>query len=180
MEPGNEIWEQFLNCRSNLGNSWFSPRFFSFSLNLLQLTVNVGSTKHGSMTQIPFDQLSKEFLKEFLSPLGTVERSLEVPGESKIEMSNMRDAENEQLLMPLSQAYTEWEQETERRGERKGERKVIESLFKVRFGKLDEQLSSLVPKILTLSPEDYARLLLQLSHLTREELLARFPASESK
>ena len=35
------------------------------------------------MTQIPFDQLAKEFLKEFLTPLGRAERSLEVPGESK-------------------------------------------------------------------------------------------------
>lgn len=35
------------------------------------------------MTRIPFDQLSKQFLQEFLTPLGTVERSLEVPGEPK-------------------------------------------------------------------------------------------------
>jgi hypothetical protein len=35
------------------------------------------------MTQIPFDQLAKEFLQELLTPLGTVERSFEVPGEPK-------------------------------------------------------------------------------------------------
>jgi hypothetical protein len=35
------------------------------------------------MTQIPFDQLAKEFLQELLTPLGNVERSFEVPGESK-------------------------------------------------------------------------------------------------
>lgn len=35
------------------------------------------------MTQIPFDQLSKQYLEEFLSPLGEVTRNLEVPGESK-------------------------------------------------------------------------------------------------
>ncbi|BAZ69601.1 hypothetical protein NIES4106_43740 [Fischerella sp. NIES-4106] len=35
------------------------------------------------MTRIPFDQLSKQFLEEFLTPLGKVERSLEVPGESR-------------------------------------------------------------------------------------------------
>jgi hypothetical protein len=35
------------------------------------------------MTQIPFDQLAKEFLQELLIPLGRVERSFEVPGEPK-------------------------------------------------------------------------------------------------
>ncbi|NJP11681.1 MAG: flagellar assembly protein H [Leptolyngbyaceae cyanobacterium RU_5_1] len=35
------------------------------------------------MTQIPFDQLAKEFLQELLTPLGQVERSFEVPGEPK-------------------------------------------------------------------------------------------------
>ena len=36
------------------------------------------------MTRIPFDQLSKQLLEEFLSPLGRVERSFEVPGESRL------------------------------------------------------------------------------------------------
>ncbi|PSB32320.1 DUF4351 domain-containing protein [Stenomitos frigidus] len=36
------------------------------------------------MTQIPFDQLAKEFLQELLTPLGTVERSFEVPGEPRL------------------------------------------------------------------------------------------------
>jgi hypothetical protein len=35
------------------------------------------------MTQIPFDQLSKQYLEEFLTPLGEVTRNLEIPGESK-------------------------------------------------------------------------------------------------
>ncbi len=35
------------------------------------------------MTQNPFDQLSKQFLEELLSPVGTVQRTLEVPGEPK-------------------------------------------------------------------------------------------------
>jgi uncharacterized protein YjeT (DUF2065 family) len=35
------------------------------------------------MTQVPFDQLSKQYLEEFLEPLETVQRNLEVLGESK-------------------------------------------------------------------------------------------------
>jgi hypothetical protein len=35
------------------------------------------------MTQTPFDQLSKQYLTEFLEPLGEVRRQYEVPGEAK-------------------------------------------------------------------------------------------------
>jgi hypothetical protein len=35
------------------------------------------------MTQTPFDQLAKQYLEEFLAPLGIVERQYEVPGEAK-------------------------------------------------------------------------------------------------
>ncbi len=35
------------------------------------------------MTRIRFDQLAKQYLEEFLEPLGIVQRNLEVPGESK-------------------------------------------------------------------------------------------------
>ena len=35
------------------------------------------------MTQTPFDAFSKEFLADLLAPFGTIERSFEVPGESK-------------------------------------------------------------------------------------------------
>ncbi|MCL6436127.1 MAG: hypothetical protein K6T90_18335 [Leptolyngbyaceae cyanobacterium HOT.MB2.61] len=35
------------------------------------------------MTQIPFDQLAKQYLEGFLEPLGVVQRNLEVPGEPK-------------------------------------------------------------------------------------------------
>ena len=35
------------------------------------------------MTQNPYDQLSKQLLEELLTPLGNVQRSLEIPGEAK-------------------------------------------------------------------------------------------------
>ncbi len=35
------------------------------------------------MTRTPFDQMSKQYLEEFLEPLGTVARQYEVPGEAK-------------------------------------------------------------------------------------------------
>ena len=35
------------------------------------------------MSRIRFDQLAKQYLEEFLEPLGTVQRNLEVPGKPK-------------------------------------------------------------------------------------------------
>jgi hypothetical protein len=57
-----------------------------------------------------------------------------------------------------------------------GQREIIENILKVRFGALDEQLASIVAHLLTLSPEEYTRLLLELS---REDLLIRFSQPES-
>jgi hypothetical protein len=35
------------------------------------------------MTQSPFDQLAKQYLEDFLTPIGSVERQYEIPGETK-------------------------------------------------------------------------------------------------
>lgn len=78
--------------------------------------------------------------------------------------------DEQELIMNLSQAYLEWEQKTLQQGQRQ----VVENLLKVRFGSLDQELSGIIELMLQLPPEEYSSLLLQLSHLSREELLARF------
>ncbi|WP_017747685.1 hypothetical protein [Scytonema hofmannii] len=88
-----------------------------------------------------------------------------------IEISGEIDEDERRLLMTLSQAYLEWEQQTELRGREQGQRLVVENLLKVRFGELDERLAGIIPSLLQLPTEQYTRLLLQLS---REELLAQF------
>ncbi len=50
---------------------------------MFQATISGAISFNSRMTQIPFDQLAKEFLQELLTPLGRVERSFEVPGEPK-------------------------------------------------------------------------------------------------
>ena len=35
------------------------------------------------MSQSPFDSLFKQYLEDFLAPIGTVERQYEIPGETK-------------------------------------------------------------------------------------------------
>jgi hypothetical protein len=64
----------------------------------------------------------------------------------------------------------------ERLAKEEGQREIIESILKVRFGALDEQLASIVDSLLALPPEEYTRLLLELS---REDLLTRFSQTKS-
>jgi hypothetical protein len=87
-----------------------------------------------------------------------------------IEITQEVDNEDEELIMIVSQAYQEWEQETKRQGIEQGQSISIENLLKARFGE-DQQLAQIIPLVLILPIEEYTPLLLQLS---REELLARF------
>ena len=96
-----------------------------------------------------------------------------------IEITGQLTTEEEQTLMALSQAYLEWEKQTVRRGLEQGleqglereRRSTIESVMKLRYGAIDEDLRSLIPQLMTLSNPDYMALLLQSS---RSELLAHF------
>ncbi|MCC5668390.1 hypothetical protein LC653_32185 [Nostoc sp. CHAB 5784] len=72
--------------------------------------------------------------------------------------------------MNLSQAYQQWEETTRQQGQRD----VVENLLRFRFGSVDEELSRVVDSLLQLTPDDFARVLLELSTLSREELLTRF------
>ncbi|MBX9254890.1 hypothetical protein H1Q63_13190 [Desmonostoc muscorum CCALA 125] len=86
--------------------------------------------------------------------------------------------EDRQLIMRLSPLYTqklaEATEQGVQQGVQQGQRVVVENLFKARFGELDEQLSAIIEPLLSLPPEQFSPLLLQLSQLSREELLARF------
>ncbi|MGI2905128.1 hypothetical protein [Tolypothrix sp. VBCCA 56010] len=77
--------------------------------------------------------------------------------------------------MNLSQAYLEWREATLQEGvqvgQKEGQRQVVENLLRVRFGSLDEELERVIEPLLQLPPQEYSRLLLELS---REELLIRF------
>lgn len=46
-------------------------------------TIVLLSLERRGMTQTPFDQMSKQYLEEVLTPFGIVQRQYEVPGESK-------------------------------------------------------------------------------------------------
>lgn len=103
-----------------------------------------------------------------------------------MEISNEIDVEDRELIMNLTPAYLEWERITELRGLERGKeigkeigkeqerRQIVENLLLARFGFIDEQLAAVIQPVLNLTSHEYTTLLLQLSSLSREQLLARF------
>jgi hypothetical protein len=91
-----------------------------------------------------------------------------------VELAPDIDEEERDLIMALSQAYLEWEQETEARGRQSERQNTLEIFLQNRFGSLDETLTALIPVMIKLSPSEYSQFLFTLPSLSREELLARF------
>ncbi|MEA5603205.1 hypothetical protein [Nostoc sp. UHCC 0252] len=91
-----------------------------------------------------------------------------------IQQTDDLTEDEQELIMNLSQAYQQWEDTTKQQARLEGQRQVVENLLRYRFGAVDEELSRIVDSLLQLSPEDFARVLLELPNLSREELLSRF------
>ncbi|MBW4497636.1 MAG: hypothetical protein KME26_32165 [Oscillatoria princeps RMCB-10] len=84
------------------------------------------------------------------------------------------DQEDREVFVRLKELYDRDMERATRAGREQGQRQVIENLLRVRFGELDEQLSAVIDPLLALPAEEFTPILLQLSSLSREELLARF------
>jgi hypothetical protein len=82
-----------------------------------------------------------------------------------------KNVEDQELVMRLSPLFDQQLEQAKQEARQEGQRRVIENLLALRFGSLDEQLAAIIQPLLTLPPEEFTRLLLQLS---REELLSRF------
>ncbi|MBD2679053.1 hypothetical protein H6H03_16260 [Nostoc paludosum FACHB-159] len=99
--------------------------------------------------------------------------------QQNLQVTQNQDEEDRELLMRLAplyqqdrqQAIQEGEQRGIQQGVQQGERLVVENLLKVRFGETDNQLQAIIEPLLALPPEEFTRLLLQLS---REELIDKF------
>ncbi|TAN99390.1 MAG: hypothetical protein EYR95_10655, partial [Phormidium sp. SL48-SHIP] len=85
------------------------------------------------------------------------------------------DWEDTELIMRLSPLFDQQLEAAQltglQQGLQQGERRVVENLLQVRFGSLDDELTSLIDAVLQLPAEEFTPLLMQLS---REELLERF------
>jgi hypothetical protein len=103
--------------------------------------------------------------------------------QSHLEVNQNLDAEERTLIMELAPLYRQrlnaaiqegkeqGMQQGMQQGRQEGQRVVVENLLKIRFGSIDESLSSIIEPLLQLPPEEFTLLLMQLS---RDELLARF------
>ena len=138
--------------------------------------------------------LTKDYLEELLQPLGKIETGkgrvqqkaveeletlpqnnplrnkaidLLLSLKTQIEVKQNPDEEDREALMGLSPIYLQRLADARQ----EGQRTVIENLLRARFGALDDELKEIIQPLLTLTPEEFSPLLIQLS---REELLSRF------
>ena len=83
------------------------------------------------------------------------------------------------LDMKLEDTLREGIQQGEQRGIQQGalqeRRAMLQNLLVFRFGDLDAELTAIVEQMLALPPADLTSLIMQLSQLSRGDLLARFP-----
>ncbi|MFB2894131.1 hypothetical protein ACE1CI_14570 [Aerosakkonemataceae cyanobacterium BLCC-F50] len=91
----------------------------------------------------------------------------------------VQDEEDRELIMRLAPLYQQDREQAMQQGVQEGERLVVENLLRVRFGSLDAELLSVIDRLLSLPPEELSTILLQLSNLSREELIARFESQNS-
>ncbi|MEH1885225.1 hypothetical protein [Nostoc sp.] len=91
--------------------------------------------------------------------------------QQNLQVTQNQDEEDRELLMRLAPLYQQDREQAKQQGIQQGERLVVENLLKVRFGEIDNELQEIIESLLTLPPEEFTPLLLQLS---REELINRF------
>ncbi len=108
------------------------------------------------------------------NPLRNVAMDLLSNLKATLSVKKDRNKEDEKFLMQLSPIYERDLAEATQRGRQEGQCIVVENLLTARFGSLDPELMAIVQPIVDLTPSEYSSLLLQLSNLSREDLLARF------
>ena len=99
-----------------------------------------------------------------------------------LELNQGLDVEDRDLVMQLSPIYEQrlaeaiqqGRQEGRQEGEINERRAIIENLLRVRFGSEEAQLTAIIEPLLALPASEFSSLLLQLSNLSREDLLTRF------
>jgi len=99
------------------------------------------------------------------------------------ETQEQLQEEDRELIMRLSPLLTKKLQDAEELGVQQGQRMerltMIENFFRARFGSVDDELSTIIEPMLLLSYEELTQILMQLSTISREELLSRFGNNNS-
>ncbi|MDF5719531.1 MAG: hypothetical protein PUP91_03360 [Rhizonema sp. PD37] len=116
------------------------------------------------------------------NPLRSKAIDLLVNLKTTLELNQNLDLEDRDLVMQLSPIYEQRLAEAKQEGRQEGiqqgvqteRRTIIENLLQVRFGTLDKELQAIIEPLLGLPPEEFISFLLQLSNVSREELLKKF------
>ncbi len=123
------------------------------------------------------------------NPLREVAMNLLSNLKSTLELKQELDQEERELIMQLSPVYEQQLAEAREQGVQQGvqqgiergvqadRRRTMDTVLRVRFGTVDEELAAVIQPIADLPSPEYGALLLQLPNLSREELLARFVIS---
>ncbi len=97
---------------------------------------------------------------------------------ANLQSSENLDEEDRELIMELNPLVVQWREEAIQQGIQQGiqteRRTLIENLLRFRFGSLDDELTAIIEPWIELPTEEFTSLVLQLSQLSREDLLARF------
>ena len=117
------------------------------------------------------DAIAELLMLPEIDPKRNSALSLLVSWRISMEVMDQVDSEERRILMALSQAYQQWEQQTRWQGLQQERQAAIVSLITLRFGTVDAELQAIIPALTNLPTEEYTRFLWQLS---REELLQRF------
>lgn len=132
-----------------------------------------GRVREQAVSELEALSESNALRKRAIELLLSLKTTLEVREDLK------KDKDERKLIMQLSPLYEQKLAEVKLIAQQEGiqvgiqaeRRAIVESLFRARFGTIDDELNPIIQPITLLSPEEFAPLLLQLS---REELLSRF------
>ena len=73
--------------------------------------------------------------------------------------------DDRELIMRLSPLFDQKLEAAQLSGLKQGERLVVENLLRVRFGAVDAELAGIINRVLSLPPEEFTPLLLQLQRV---------------
>ncbi|WP_293122121.1 hypothetical protein [Moorena sp. SIO4G3] len=161
---------------------YFLPEFFKTALvaiNQLPLTEETLWLRI-----LGRDKTQSQAINELLAlPVGHPLRGniLEILANWRIKIEGSEDLTEDQreLIMNLSPAYLRWREETLEQGNLEGQRLMVENLLAGRFGTVDLELSRTIEPLMQLPITDRTQVLLNLSNLSRQELLDRFGDNRS-
>ncbi|NES82164.1 MAG: hypothetical protein F6K10_12615 [Moorea sp. SIO2B7] len=91
-----------------------------------------------------------------------------------LEVRDNLTSEDREVIMRLSPAYLQQKEEWRLEGRQEVQQEIVESSLRARFGELDSDLQGIIPLMLNLPTSELTSVLINLSNLTREELLERF------